>query len=68
MFVEMTCPCGASFQMDAGDNTSIVELWAHSFVNAHHECGYMSTPLRADTEEKMKRYDVIYKEPREKEL
>ena len=67
MFVEMTCKCEASFQADSDDNELLVTLWASSFVNAHRDCGYMTKPVE-EVEEKMKRYDVIYKEQREKEL
>jgi hypothetical protein len=67
MFVEMTCKCEASFQADSDNNELLVMVWANSFVNAHKECGYMTKGVE-DAEEKMKRYDVIYKELREKEL
>ena len=68
MFIEMSCECGASVQADAEDNETLVMVWGHSFVNAHQSHGYMAKPTIADAEEKMKRYDVIYKEEREKEL
>ena len=68
MFIEMSCNCEASFQADAPDNDTLLFVWAHAFVNAHSECGFMTKPLQRDLEEKMKRYDVIYKEVREKEL
>jgi hypothetical protein len=68
MFIEMSCNCEASFQVDVPDNDTLLLLWAQSFVNAHNECGFMTKPMQRDIEEKMKRYDVIYKEEREKEL
>jgi len=68
MFIEMTCNCSASFQADASDNDTLVMVWAQSFVNAHQSCGFMTKPFVETAEEKMKRYDVIYREPREKEL
>jgi len=68
MFIEMSCSCTASFQADVGESDTLLLVWAQSFVNAHNECGFMTKPLTQDVEEKMKRYDVIYKEEREKEL
>jgi hypothetical protein len=68
MFIEMSCNCEASFQADAPDNDTLLLVWAQSFVNAHNACGFMTKPLSTDVEEKMKRYDLIYKEEREKEL
>ena len=68
MFIEMTCNCTASFQAEAEENDTLVMIWAHSFVNAHQGCGFMTKPVSEEPEEKMKRYDVIYKEEREKEL
>ncbi len=64
----MSCNCEASFQADTPDNDTLLLVWAQSFVNAHNACGFMTKPLSQDVEEKMKRYDVIYKEEREKEL
>ena len=68
MFVEMTCNCTSSFQVDAEDNDTLMMVWAQSFVNAHQACGFMTRPKVEDAEEKMRRYDVFYKEEREKEL
>jgi hypothetical protein len=68
MFIEMTCKCEASFQADTSDNETLAMVWAQSFVNAHHECGYMTKPPVQNVEEKMRRLDVIYKEQKEKEL
>jgi hypothetical protein len=68
MFIEMSCSCTASFQADVGESDTLLLVWAQSFVNAHNDCGFMTKPLPQDVEEKMKRYDVIYKEEREKEL
>ena len=67
MFIEMSCNCEASFQAECDDNDTVVMLWAHSFVNAHTDCGFM-TKSKSETEEKYQRTDVIYKEEREKEL
>jgi hypothetical protein len=68
MFIEMSCNCEASFQIDSAENETLGLIWAQSFINAHNTCGYMTRPLAQEIEEKMKRYDVIYKEEREKEL
>jgi hypothetical protein len=68
MFIEMSCNCEASFQIDTAENETLGLIWAQSFINAHNSCGYMTRPLAQEIEEKMKRYDVIYKEEREKEL
>lgn len=64
----MSCTCGASFQTDSENNDTLAMLWANKFVAAHVDCGYMSKSNEVESEEKMKRYDIIYKEPREKEL
>ena len=69
MFIEMTCgKCDASFQSDTTDHESLAMVWAQSFINAHHECGYMTKPINQNLEEKMRQLDVIYKEHKEKEL
>jgi hypothetical protein len=68
MFIEMTCKCEASFQADTSDNETLAMVWAQSFINAHHECGYMTKPQVQNDEEKMRRLDVIYKDQKEKEL
>lgn len=68
MFIEMSCKCESSFQIDTSENETLGMVWAQSFLNAHNECGYMtSIPVQND-EEKMRRLDVIYKEQKEKEL
>lgn len=66
-FIEMSCNCEASFQADLDDSDNLMLLWAQSFVNAHKECGFMA-PINTDLPEKTVRYDVMYKEQREKEL
>lgn len=68
MFIEMTCNCTASFQADIAESDTLLLVWAHSFVNAHSGCGFMTKPMPVEVEEKMRRYDVIYQEEREKEL
>jgi hypothetical protein len=68
MFIEMSCNCSASFQADVTESDTLLLVWAQSFVNAHNECGFMTKPLTQSVEEKMQRYDLIYKEEREKEL
>ena len=68
MFIEMSCNCSASFQADVTESDTLLLVWAQSFVNAHNACGYMTKPLTQSIEEKMQRYDLIYKEEREKEL
>ena len=68
MFIEMSCQCSASFQAEADESDTLVMVWAHAFVNAHQNCGFMTKPTVSEMEEKMKRYDVIYRESREKEL
>jgi hypothetical protein len=68
MFIEMSCNCSASFQADVTESDTLLLVWAQSFVNAHNECGYMTKPLTQSVEEKMQRYDLIYKEEREEEL
>jgi hypothetical protein len=67
-YIEMTCTCGASFQYDS-DNETRLDLLSQQFVNQHHECGYMAKPyVNRERQEKTVRYDVTYKEPKEKEL
>ena len=70
-FIEMTCNCSASFQADVDESETLIVMWAQSFVNAHHECGFM-TKVNVDKPEKTRKYefetDVMYKERKEKEL
>lgn len=70
-FVEMTCVCVASFQVEVEENESMVMMWAQQFINAHSQCGYM-TPIKTDRAEHPSKFiadtDVMYKERREKEL
>jgi len=66
-FIEMSCKCEASFQADVPDSDNLILLWAQSFVLAHQECGFMSR-INTDLPEKTVRYDIMYKEQREKEL
>lgn len=60
MFIEMTCPCMASFQAEAEDADDMVLLWAQQFANAHQTCGFM-TSTNQDVPEKTKRYDINFK-------
>jgi hypothetical protein len=68
MFIEMSCKCESSFQIDTSENETLGMVWAQSFLNAHRECGYMTSLPIQNEEEKMRRLDVIYKEQKEKEL
>jgi hypothetical protein len=64
----MTCNCGASFQYDSENDTRL-DLLSQQFVNRHYECGYMAEPhINTERREKTIRYDLTYKEPKEKEL
>jgi len=63
----MTCNCSASFQYET-DNDLRLELMSEAFRLAHVECNYMNNYSSPREEEKTQRYDVTYKEPREKEL
>lgn len=67
MFLEMSCSCGATLQAESGDYDTLVMFWANSFIEAHHECGFMAKPKPIEIE-KTKRYDIMSKEQREKEL
>jgi hypothetical protein len=70
-FIEMTCNCSASFQADLGESESLITMWAQSFINAHHACGFMNRVV-TDSPEKTRKFelerDVMYKERKEKEL
>jgi hypothetical protein len=66
MFIEMTCPCMATFQAEAEEADDMVLLWAQQFANAHQACGFMA-PLNSDAPEKTKRYDINFKKRRQKE-
>jgi len=70
-FIEMTCTCMASFQVDVDENETLAVIWAQQFVGAHQACGYMTKPV-AEAPEKHRRFefenDVMRKEEREKEL
>jgi hypothetical protein len=68
MFIEMTCKCDASFQVETTDNETLAMVWAQSFINTHEGCGYIIRPAFEDNSEKTKRIDIMYKEEREKEL
>jgi hypothetical protein len=68
MFVEMTCNCGASFQADNNETDTLLLMWAHAFVNAHTDCGFMTKPIASSSDENIKRYDITAKEQREREL
>jgi hypothetical protein len=68
MFIEMTCKCDASFQVETTDNETLAMVWAQSFINTHESCGYIIRPAFDNNPEKMKRIDIMYKEEREKEL
>ena len=70
-FIEMTCTCMASFQVDVAENETLAILWAQRFVGAHQACGYM-TKATSDASERHRKFefetDVMYKEHKEKEL
>lgn len=59
MYVEMTCSCGAHFQLDVDEDFQ-GWLLLNRFVEAHVKCGYV-TPLASDTPEKIARYDLKFK-------
>jgi hypothetical protein len=70
-FIEMTCTCMASFQVDVEENETLAILWAQQFVGAHQACGYM-TKTAADASERHRKFefesDIMYEERKEKEL
>jgi hypothetical protein len=70
-FIEMTCTCMASFQVDVEENETLAILWAQQFVGAHQACGYM-TKTNSDASERHRKFefesDIMYKERKEKEL
>jgi len=70
-FIEMTCTCMASFQVDVAENETLALLWAQQFIGAHQTCGYM-TKTSFDAPERHRKFefetDVMYKEHKEKEL
>ena len=65
MFVEMTCQCMATFQVEADDNETMVIGWAQQFVEAHKPCGYMSGLNTMDKQEQTKRYTINNKQKEE---
>jgi hypothetical protein len=67
MFVEMSCNCGATLQVDSLENETIGLVWGQRFVNAHQDCGFVSK-VKEEVEEKTKRYDITHKEQRKNEL
>lgn len=67
MFVEMSCNCGATLQVDSEENDTLPLVWGQRFINAHQDCGFMSK-AKEEIEEKTKRYDITPKEQRENEL
>jgi hypothetical protein len=60
MFLEMTCACGASIQMD-GDNDTAALLLSHRFAEAHVSCGFV-TPVYSDEAEKTVRHELKFKQ------
>jgi len=70
-FIEMSCTCMASFQIDVEENETLAVLWAQQFVGAHQACGFM-TKTAVDAPEKHRKFefesDIMYKEKKEKEL
>jgi hypothetical protein len=59
MFVEMSCNCGATLQLDGFEETSTL-LMANRFSEAHTVCGYV-TPINGDTQDKTSRYELKFK-------
>ena len=70
-FIEMSCTCMASFQVDVDENETLAILWAQQFAGAHQGCGFMTKPA-VDSPEKHRKFefetDVMRKERKEKEL
>lgn len=52
-FIEMTCKCDASFQVDLDEsaNSAMILMWANQFINSHADCGFMN-PVQTDAPEK----------------
>lgn len=70
MFISMACSCGAELEVgdsETSSNDTLVTLWGHQFVNAHKGCGFMSHE-HEEKQEKSTRFNINYKEKREKEL
>ena len=63
MFVEMSCSCGATLQLDGADDTG-TWLMAVRFSDAHTTCGFVS-PVVTDNQEKTARYELKFK-PKQK--
>jgi hypothetical protein len=55
MFVEMSCQCGATLQLD-GVNDTFTLLMANRFANSHTGCGYVTSV--ADDSEKTTRREA----------
>jgi hypothetical protein len=52
MFFELVCSCTATFHMESPEEEGTAAwLFAHRFVNAHEDCGYMSPPRHPETEQ-----------------
>jgi hypothetical protein len=66
-FIEMTCKCDASFQVELEDNDTLALLWAQSFVESHRVCGFME-PVKNNDNEKYRGTDIMWVERKEKEL
>lgn len=60
MFLEMTCACGASIQMDGDDNETAALMLSHRFAEAHVECGFV-TSSRSNDAEKTVRHELKFK-------
>ena len=72
-FIEMTCKCEASFQVDLNSETNegLVIMWANQFVSAHSSCGFMNS-VKTDEPEIHRVIDwdtdVKYKESNKKDI
>ena len=56
MFIEMTCVCVATFQIETEEDLNLGMLWAQQFVDAHRACGFMSN-TRSDKPEVVKKIE-----------
>jgi hypothetical protein len=52
MFFELICSCTATFHMEVSeDQTTSAWMFAHRFVNAHQNCGFMTAPAYPEVKE-----------------
>ena len=51
MFIELSCNCMSTFNVDVDDDNIAVLSWAQRFIIAHEVCGFMAPEKKETVEE-----------------